>query len=74
MVVSGDFNCNVLSDNGMSVEMSSLDLFHVIVFTYFVRFIFGNDLPKRLFYDQVSRPVFSKHDLIFLNFDINLKP
>ena len=34
---------------------------------------FVSDLSKSLLYDQVSYPVFSRHDLIFLTFDFKLE-
>ena len=34
---------------------------------------FVNDLSKCLLYDQISGPIFSKHDLIFLTYDFQFR-
>ena len=82
VVIAGDFNCNLLLESYLSTEMCALGLYscNVLFPTHFSRncntlldLFFVNDLSKLLLYDQLSCPVFSKHDLIFLTYDFNIK-
>ena len=78
IVISGDFNSNVLKDSFLVSEMLSLGIPIVdkIVPTHFsptvntlLDLFFIDDLKKRLLYDQISCPIFTNHDLIFLTYD-----
>ena len=82
IVIAGDFNSNILRETSLTTEMSVLGLYSCnnSFPTHFSRstntlldLFFVNDLSKFLLYDQVSCPVFSKHDLIYLEFDFTLK-
>lgn len=78
ILISGDFNCNTLVDSTLTDEMKfiGLDLVNTTIPTHFssrssslLDLFFTNSLSKVQMFDQISAPVFSKHDLIFINFD-----
>lgn len=77
IIISGDFNANLLSSSGsnLSTVMTSLNLFSVnsVRPTHFTAtnatlldLFLVADNSKIVHYDQLAAPVFSKHDLIFL--------
>lgn len=79
IIIAGDFNSNLLVDNSLTdlFEILGLLPINTTIPTHFHRtsnslldLFFINDKSKVLFYDQLSAPVFSKHDLIFLAYDI----
>ncbi|XP_075167587.1 uncharacterized protein LOC142239687 [Haematobia irritans] len=85
IMIIGDFNSNILRDNVLPDAMESLGLFSVnnSIPTHYTRtnnslldVIFTNQLSKVLLYDQLSAPAFSKHDLIFVTYNLNceIKP
>lgn len=78
IVIAGDFNSNLLSDDNFALAMNNLGLVSVncSMPTHFTRtnsslldLFFVSDKTKVLLYDQLSLPSFSNHDLIFLTFD-----
>ena len=78
IIITGDFNCNILNNNDFTNDMMSVGLnsCNDIFPTHFskhsnslIDLIFIDDLTKRFLYDQVSCPTFSRHDLIFLAYD-----
>lgn len=78
IILTGDFNCNVLCDDSLPCELRTLGL-NLVNFTLPTHYIatsntlldlfFVSDVSKTLMFDQLSVPVFSKHDLIFLVYD-----
>lgn len=81
LILAGDFNCNIITDNSLACDMECNGLFLVncAIPTHFSKttntlldLFFVTDLTRILLYDQISVPVFSKHDLIFLTLDYNL--
>ena len=82
ILICGDFNCNLLVENTLVDAMLPLGLFPVnnstpTHFTKSTNTLLDLFLTSAtdciLFYDQLSVPVFSKHDLIFCIFDFNVK-
>lgn len=82
VIICGDFNSNLLVERQLSESMCSFDLHPVntTVPTHFsgssstlLDVFFVNDANSVLFYDQLSAPVFSRHDLIFLTYDFNIE-
>lgn len=78
IILCGDFNSNLISENCLIEEMGSLNLFPVnaTVPTHFTEhsstlldLFLVSPRSKVLFYDQLSAPAFSRHDLIYLTFD-----
>lgn len=78
VIVCGDFNSNILSENILTNSMNSLGLISTnsTVPTHYTAttntlldIFFVSDRNKVLLYDQLSVPCFSKHDLIFMTFD-----
>ena len=75
VIVTGDLNCDLLRDNSVSQKLSALDLVPVnsVTPTHFSAYtntlldvFYVNQKNDVLLYDQLSVPVFSKHDLIFM--------
>ena len=82
VVVCGDFNSNALCDDSFTSEMLALGLFlcNFCFPTHFSKFsnslldmFFVSDLSNKLLYDQLSCSAFSKHDLIFLCYNFQVK-
>lgn len=81
ILIAGDFNSNVLEDNSLLYEFSSLGLvlpnktvpthFTASTCTLLDLFLVGNE-SNILIYDQLSVPCFSKHDLIFMTYRFHL--
>lgn len=78
IIICGDFNSNVLRENRLKSEFLSfgLKLANDTVPTHYtstgdslIDLVFVSCRQKVLLYDQLSAPVFSKHDLCFLIFD-----
>jgi len=78
IVVTGDFNCNILKDNALTNDMLELGLMPTNnrTPTHFtggsntlLDIFFVNNMYKTLLYDQIAAPCFSKHDLIYLTYD-----
>lgn len=81
IIIAGDFNSNLFFDNSLidSMELLSLLPVNTTIPTHFHKtanslldLFFVNDKSKVLIYDQLSSPVFSKHDLIFLTYDLEV--
>ena len=82
IIISGDFNNNILKENIFKNEMISIGL-HLVNSTQPTHFtktnstlldlFFIDDIRNAILYDQLSCPNFSKHDLIFLTYDIEFK-
>lgn len=82
IVISGDYNCNILSDSSLTDSMAPLGLVptncsHPTHYTTTVNTLldlfFVNKPCNVLLYDQISASCFSKHDLIFLTYNFNVK-
>ena len=74
-LLAGDFNSNLLRENSLSLKMSALGLHscNISFPTHFTNTantlldLFSvNDMTKSLLYNQMSCPIFCKHDLIFI--------
>ena len=85
IIISGDFNSNVLRDKQFLNEMLSIGLYscNLSYPTHFTKYcntlldlFFVGNLSKCMLYDQISCPAFSKHDIIFMtyNFQLDFKP
>lgn len=80
IIISGDFNSNLLREKLLLHELQSIGLnsvntnapthFTATSQTLLDLFI-TNELSKILLYEQLSVPVFSKHDLIFTTFNFS---
>lgn len=76
VLITGDFNSNLLVDQCLRENMYSfgLKVVNSVLPTHFTTscntlldLFIVNDTSKILLYDQISAPCFSKHDLIFLS-------
>jgi len=83
IILTGDFNWNVLNDDTLVSQMEGLGLStpNKTIPTHYSQtnstlldLFFVSNLDKVLLYDQISVPAFSRHDLIFLAFDFSLNP
>lgn len=81
IVIAGDFNCNILIDRSLSDVMESICLMptNTSMPTHYshstntlLDLFFVSDLSKLLHYDQISASCFSKHDLIYMVYDLPL--
>ena len=81
IIITGDFNCNIFENSYFINDMMSVGLnsCNDSFPTHFSKHLnslidlfFIDDLSKRLLYDQISCPTFSRHDLIFLSYDFTL--
>lgn len=79
IIITGDFNNNLLVDSALTVSMSALHLnpVNVSLPTHFhstssslIDLVFVNNVTKVLLYDQISASCFSNHDLLFLTYDL----
>ncbi|XP_059222548.1 uncharacterized protein LOC131996735 [Stomoxys calcitrans] len=82
VIISGDYNSNLLSESKFADAMNTFGLYSVntTIPTHYshtgntlIDAIFVNCREKILLYDQLSAPSFSKHDLLFIKYDVNLK-
>ncbi|XP_075149680.1 uncharacterized protein LOC142223709 [Haematobia irritans] len=78
IIISGDFNCNLFNDNTLSEAFQVLGLFptNTHVPTHYnnssnslLDVIFVNQMSKIKLYDQLSAPMFSRHDLLYIIYD-----
>lgn len=78
ILISGDFNSNILIESTLVDDMRSIGLYplNTIMPTHFSRtsdslldLILTAQSSKVLLYDQISAPVFSKHDLLFVSYE-----
>lgn len=81
VLLSGDFNSDLISESILSDEMQSLGMFPANndIPTHFTStastlldLFFINNTSKILLYDQLSAPVFSRHDLLFATYDFEI--
>jgi len=81
VILPGDLNSNILIEKHLSNDMESLGLFPVNLKypTHFsttcntlLDVFFVSDCKKNQNYDKISLPAFSKHDLIFFTYNINI--
>lgn len=81
-IICGDFNSNILIENQLLNDMKSFGLVPTnnVSPTHFtltnstlLDIFFVSNKHKILLYDQLSAPCFSKHDLIFLDYDFKLQ-
>lgn len=81
VIIVGDFNCNILIDSSFTTNMNCLGLFPTNTTnpTHFTKtsstlldIFFVSNYSNVLLYDQLSAPCFSKHDMIFMNYDFKL--
>ncbi|XP_059217675.1 uncharacterized protein LOC131994805 [Stomoxys calcitrans] len=79
IAITGDFNSNILHEQFLVDEMQSigLTLVNSTTPTHFTAssntlldLIFRNRQLEYLLYEQLSAPVFSKHDLVFCSLDV----
>ncbi|XP_075155481.1 uncharacterized protein LOC142228843 [Haematobia irritans] len=81
IIIAGDFNSDLLVEKTMIDEFNSLGLYSVNdnFPTHFSRrstlldLFLINSPNKFLLYDQLSTALFSKHDVIFLDYDFHLQ-
>ncbi|XP_075150730.1 uncharacterized protein LOC142224832 [Haematobia irritans] len=82
IIITGDFNSNILTENRLSDEMLSLGLYptnttvpthHTSAGGTLLDMFFVSDINYVILYDQISAPTFSKHDLIFLWYDVQMR-
>lgn len=82
IIISGDFNSNLLVEDALTDSFRVLDLYPTNTNrpTHFHRsgnslldIILLNHKTKVLLYDQLSAPMFSNHDLLFISYDITTK-
>ncbi|XP_075150937.1 uncharacterized protein LOC142225047 [Haematobia irritans] len=78
IIIAGDFNCNIFTDNYISDSMQVLGLLPINTSlpTHFtptrsslIDLIFTTFKDKVLLYDQISAPCFSRHDLLFITYE-----
>ncbi|XP_075167731.1 uncharacterized protein LOC142239862 [Haematobia irritans] len=81
IILFGDFNANILYDMSLVDNMNSIGLSptNYQLPTHFTSttstlldIFFVNDQTKILLYDQLSAPCFSKHDLIFITYNVQV--
>ncbi|XP_075167477.1 uncharacterized protein LOC142239569 [Haematobia irritans] len=81
IILVGDFNANILYDMSLVDNMNSIGLSptNYQLPTHFTStsstlldLFFVNDQTKILLYDQLSAPCFSKHDLIFITYNVQV--
>lgn len=82
ILIAGDFNSNLLVESRLTISMKSFDLVpaNIDTPTHFTSsnntlldLFFVSNAEKILIYDQLSASCFSRHDLIFMIFDIPLQ-
>lgn len=82
VIIAGDFNENIFADRSLVDDMNAIGLVLVncSIATHFTKtsstlldLYFINDRSKLLLFDQLSASMFSKHDIIFLSYDYNIK-
>lgn len=82
IVIIGDFNNNLLTENPLIGPMKTLDLHPVNTLnpTHFhdtssslIDLVFVNHRSRVLLYDQLSAPAFSRHDLLFMTYDLSVR-
>lgn len=82
VILTGDFNADILVDKSLMDDMSAIGLLPVncLTPTHFTStastlldLFFTDNHSRTMRYDQLSASVFSKHDLIFLSYDFNCK-
>jgi len=80
VILAEDFNSNILKENKLSgdIESIGLNLVNSSVPTHFsihydtvLDLFFVTNCHKISMYSQLSMPMFSKHDLIYLSYNIN---
>lgn len=81
VILAGDFNSNILRENQLldDIESIGLNLVNSSSPTHFSNYcdtlldlFFVNHCDKISTYSQLSMPMFSKHDLIFLIYNLNV--
>lgn len=79
VIIAGDLNCNLLLETDLTDPMNSIGMFPVnsIYPTHFtnrsstlIDVFLVNNKQNVLLYDQLSASMFSKHDLIFLKYNV----
>lgn len=82
ILIAGDFNSNLLVESGMVDEFRALGLYSVntTVPTHYTNttdslldLFLVNSLEDCLHYDQLSSPIFSRHDIIFLTYKFSVR-
>lgn len=83
IILTGDFNSNILVDKTLMDNLSAIGLLIInqTMPTHFTStsstlldlYFIGN-LSRKLLYDQLSASTFSRHDLIFLSYDFEKTP
>lgn len=81
IILTGDMNCNLLEDLSIADKLESLGLFatNTSVPTHFTStsstlldVMYVSEIKRSVLYDQLSAPNFSKHDLIYMIYDVPL--
>lgn len=81
IIIAGDFNSNLIVDNTLREYMLAIDLHptnntipthYTPTLNSLLDIFFVNHKSRVLLYDQLSASMFSKHDLIFMIYDVNL--
>ena len=81
IILTGDFNSNLIQETSLTENMESLGLFpvNIAIPTHFtdhsstlLDLIFVCKKSKCLLYDQLPAPQFSRHDLLFLIYDFSV--
>ncbi|XP_075159620.1 uncharacterized protein LOC142232810 [Haematobia irritans] len=82
VIITGDFNSNILvnstlTDNTLAIGLYTPNNTNPTHFSSssntLLDLFFVNNLSDVLLYDQISAPCFSKHDLIFLSYNLELQ-
>lgn len=86
IIISGDLNCNLLNtyasaqliDSFKSIDLTPVNVSTATHFAYdpatLLDVFFVNHSSKIMCYSQLTAPGFSKHDLIYLTYDILIDP
>lgn len=82
IIIAGDFNSNILSESilldnmlplGLSSTNSSMPTHYTQTTNTLLDLFFVSESSRVLLYDQISAPCFSKHDLIFLIYNVQVQ-
>lgn len=82
IVITGDFNSDLLVESTLSENMLSLGLFpvnvispthHTSTTSTLIDLFFVSNTASIILYDQISASCFSKHDLIFLTYNFRIQ-
>lgn len=69
VILTGDFNSNILMDKGLMMDMGAIGLGHFTSSSALLDLFFIDNRSRVLLCHQLSASVFSRHDLIFMSYD-----